>query len=197
MKAALYARVSTVDQQSIPAQLDLGREYCKQRNWEIAGEFWEKESGKNNNRKERAKILKLAATRKIDVVVVWKLDRWGRSSDDLLITLRELTNRGVAFVSLSEYIDLSTPIGKMLATVLAAFAEFTRETIVANVKMGVAAYRAKHGKWGRPPKIQAKKEKALELKAQGRTVNEICAELGVSRASYYRLAGQIEGDASL
>jgi len=187
MRAALYARVSTIDQQSIPAQLDLARDYCKQRDWRIIGEFPEKESGKKNDRQERAKIMKLAASGKIDVVVVWKLDRWGRSSDDLLITLRELTNRGVAFVSLSEYIDLSTPIGKMIATILAAFAEFTRETIVANVKMGIAAYRAKHGKWGPAPRARAKRDEILQLKREGVSAIEIAERLRIGRATVYRL----------
>ena len=186
MKAALYARVSTTDQHSIPAQLELMRDYCKQRDWEIIAEFEERETGKKDNRPERAKILNLSAARKIDAVVVWKLSRWGRSTVDLLTTLKELTNRGVAFVSLSEYLDLSTPVGRMVAGVLAVIAEFEREIINENVKMGIAAYRAKHGRWGRRPTVEEKRSLVIEMRNSFRP-DEIAKELGISRASVYRL----------
>ena len=186
MKTALYARVSTTDQQSIPAQLELMREYCKQRDWQIVGEFEEKESGKKDNRPERAKILKLSASRKIDAVIVWKLNRWGRSTVDLLTTLRELTNRGVAFISLSEYLDLSTPVGRMVAGVLAVIAEFEREIINENVKMGIAAYKAKNGRWGRRPTVEQKKEAIKQMRRSGVKPDVIAKELGISRASVYQ-----------
>jgi DNA invertase Pin-like site-specific DNA recombinase len=75
----------------------------------------------------------------------------------------------------------------MMAGILAVFAQFEREILVENVNAGIEAYRKKHGKWGRTPTAQPKKEKALQLKAEGRTVEQICKELEISRASYYRL----------
>ena len=103
------------------------------------------------------------------------------------MSLDDLQAHQVASVSLSEQLDLTSPAGRMMAGILAVFAQFEREMIVENVKAGIIAYRAKNDKWGRPPTAKLKKEKALQLKAEGRTVEQICDELKISRASYYRL----------
>lgn len=187
MKAALYARTSTRDQQSIPQQIDAMRQYAAGRGWEIVEEVTEQESGANNQRSGRARILSLARRRKIDVVCVWKLNRWGRSTVDLLLTLDELAADRVSFVSISEQLDFSTPIGRMNAGLLAVFAQFEREMIAENVRAGIAAYRRKGNAWGRPAIAPAQKEKALALKGQGVSVAEIAKELKISRASVYRL----------
>lgn len=187
MKAALYARISTRDQHSIPMQLDAMRQYAELRGWKIVAEIEEAETGKKNDRAGRDKIIRLARSGQIDVILVWKLNRWGRSTPDLLLSLEDLQAHQVAFVSLSEQLDLTSPAGRMMAGILAVFAQFEREMIVENVKAGIAAYRAKNETWGRPAKIKGKKEKALQLRAEGRTVEYICNELGISRASFYRL----------
>jgi DNA invertase Pin-like site-specific DNA recombinase len=187
MKAALYARISSRDQHSIQMQLDAMRQYAQLRGWRIIAEIEEAESGKKNDRAGREGVMRLARSGQIDVVLVWKLNRWGRSTADLLMSLDDLQAHQVAFVSLTEQLDLTSPAGRMLAGILAVFAQFEREMIVENVKAGIAAYRAKNDKWGRPPTAKRKKEKALQLKAEGRTVEQICAELKISRASYYRL----------
>jgi DNA invertase Pin-like site-specific DNA recombinase len=93
----------------------------------------------------------------------------------------------VAFVSLSEQLDLTSPAGRMMAGILAVFAQFEREMIVENVKAGIAAYRAKNQKRGRPSKTKGKKEIALQLRSEGRSIEQICFELEISRASLYRL----------
>jgi len=103
------------------------------------------------------------------------------------MSLDDLQARQVAFVSLSEQLDLTSPASRMMAGALAVFAQFEREMIVENVKAGIAAYRAKNNTWGRPPSAKNKKDKACQLKAEGRTVEQICKELEISRASYYRL----------
>lgn len=187
MKCALYARTSTRDQQSIPMQIDAMRQYAAGRGWEIVDVIEEQESGANNLRRGRAQILSLAKKRKIDVVLVWKLNRWGRSTVDLLLTLDELQAFRVSFVSICEQIDFTSPIGRMNAGILAVFAQFEREMLVENVKAGIDAYRKKKGKWGRSPIATGKKEKALTLKNQGKTPGEIAAELKISRASVYRI----------
>jgi DNA invertase Pin-like site-specific DNA recombinase len=187
MKAALYARISTRDQHSIPMQLDAMRQYAQLRGWRIVAEIEEAKSGKKNDRAGRARIMSLARSGQIDVVLVWKLNRWGRSTTDLLMSLDDLQAHQVAFVSLSEQLDLTCPAGRMMAGILAVFAQFEREMIVENVKAGIAAYRAKNDRWGRPPTTKVKKEKALQLKAEGQTVEQICKELEISRASSYRL----------
>jgi DNA invertase Pin-like site-specific DNA recombinase len=90
MKAALYARISTRDQHSIPMQLDAMRQYVQLRRWQIVAEIEEAESGKKNDRAGRERIMRLARSGKIDVVLVWKLNRWGRSTTDLLMSLDDL-----------------------------------------------------------------------------------------------------------
>jgi DNA invertase Pin-like site-specific DNA recombinase len=187
MQAALYARISTKDQHSIPMQLDAMRQYAQLRGWRIVAEIEEAESGRKNDRAGRERIMRLARSGKIDVVLVWKLNRWGRSTADLLMSLDDLQAHQVAFVSLSEQLDLTSPAGRMMAGILAVFAQFEREILVENVKAGIEAYRKKHGKWGRTPTAKQKKEKARQLRAEGRTVEQICKELEISRASYYRL----------
>ena len=110
LRAGLYARVSTHDQQTIPLQTRALREYVARRGWTIAVQVKEVGSGASQ-RELREKLLEAARRREIDVVLVWRLDRWGRSVTDLLATLQELEHLGVGFVSLTEALDLTTPGG--------------------------------------------------------------------------------------
>jgi DNA invertase Pin-like site-specific DNA recombinase len=113
-RAGLYARVSTTDQQTITLQIRALREYAVRRGWMIALQVKEVGSGASE-RQLREKLLKAARRREIDVVLVWRLDRWGRSVADLLATLQELEHLGVGFVSLTEALDLTTPAGRAMA----------------------------------------------------------------------------------
>lgn len=192
MKVALYARTSTKDQQSIPMQIDAMREHAQRRGWSIVTEVTEQETGKRNDRPGRAEVINLARSGKIDCVLVWKLNRWGRSTPDLLLSLDELQSYRCGFVSLSENLDFTTPAGRMMAGILAVFAQFEREMIVENVKAGIEAYRSKHGKWGRPPKAQNKRERVQQLKAEGYKPDQIATQLNISRSSVYRM---IQGSA--
>src|ERR671923_798945 len=110
-RAGLYARVSTNDQQTLPMQNRAMREYAVRRGWTIALQVREVNSGAAR-REAREKLLEAARRREIDVVLVWRLDRWGRSVTDLLATLQELEHLGVGFVSLTEALDLTTPAGR-------------------------------------------------------------------------------------
>ena len=124
-RAGLYARVSTQDQQTIPMQTRALREYAARRGWAIALQV--KEIGSDASQRERREqLLEAARRREIDVVLVWRLDRWGRSVTDLLATLQELEHLGVGFVSLTEALDLTTPAGRAMAGLLAVFAEFEK-----------------------------------------------------------------------
>jgi Resolvase, N terminal domain len=127
-RAGLYARVSTNDQQTIPLQIRALREYAVRRGWTIAMQIKEFGSGASQ-RQQREKLLDAARRRDVDVVLVWRLDRWGRSVADLLATLQELRHLGVGFVSLTEALDLTTPAGRAMAALLAVFAEFEREIL--------------------------------------------------------------------
>ena len=114
LRAGLYARVSTNDQQTLPMQIRALKEYVARRGWTIAMQVREIGSGAVE-RRAREQLLEAARRRDIDIVLVWRLDRWGRSVTDLLATLQELEHLGVGFVSLTEALDLTTPAGRAMA----------------------------------------------------------------------------------
>jgi hypothetical protein len=116
------------------------REYATRRGWRIALQVKEIGSGASQ-REKREQLLEAARRREIDVVLVWRLDRWGRSVTDLLATLQELEHLGVGFVSLTEALDLTTPAGRAMAGLLAVFAEFEREILRERVRAGLAHAR--------------------------------------------------------
>jgi len=128
-RAGLYARVSTNDQQTLSTQSRAMREYAARRGWTIAVNIREVGSGATK-REAREKLLEAARRREIDVVLVWRLDRWGRSVTDLLATLQELEHLGVGFVSLTEALDLTTPAGRAMAGLLAIFADNAERAIM-------------------------------------------------------------------
>ena len=125
-RVGLYARVSTEDQHTLAMQNRAMREYAARRGWTVVMQVREVNSGAVR-RQAREKLLEAARRREIDGVLVWRLDRWGRSVTDLLATLQELEHLGVAFVSLTEALDLTTPAGRAMAAMLAVFAAFERE----------------------------------------------------------------------
>ena len=129
-RAGLYARVSTDDQQTLSdAKSRVMREYAARRGWTIALQVREVNSGAAQ-REAREKLLKAARRREIDLVVVWRLDRWGQSvSQTCWRRFQELEHLGVGFVSLTEALDLTTPTGRAMAGLLAIFAEFEKEIL--------------------------------------------------------------------
>ena len=148
-RAGLYARVSTNDQQTLSMQSRAMREYAARRGWTIAVNVREVGSGAAK-REAREKLLEAARRREIDVVLVWRLDRWGRSVTDLLATLQELEHLGVGFVSLTEALDLTTPAGRAMAGLLAVFAAFEREILGERTRAGLAHARQSGKRLGRP-----------------------------------------------
>jgi DNA invertase Pin-like site-specific DNA recombinase len=168
-------------------QIEAAQKYCESRGWQIVKEIEEKRSGKQSLRPLRAEIMEMAKKGKIDVVIVWKLNRWGRDTPDILMTINELMAWNVSFVSICEQLDFTTPIGRLMVGILAVFAQFERENIVHNVKSGIAASRKKKAEWGRPPKARAKKDQVRQLKAEGVHPDAIAERLGIGRASVYRL----------
>jgi putative DNA-invertase from lambdoid prophage Rac len=148
-RAGLYARVSTHDQQTIPLQTRAMREYATRRGWRIVLQVKEIGSGASQ-RERREKLLEAACRREIDVVLVCRLDRWGRSVTDLLATLQELEHLGVGLVSLTEALDRTTPAGRAMAGLLAVFAEFEREILRERVRAGLAHARQNGQRLGRP-----------------------------------------------
>lgn len=186
LKVGLYTRVSTHDQQTLPLQLESLRDYVKQRDWQLSLEIQEVGSGAED-RPKRESLLKAARRRELDVILVWRLDRWGRSVTDLLSTLNELTELGVGFVSMTEALDLTTPTGRAMAGMLAVFAEFEREILKDRVKAGIAQARAQGKRHGRPKTASLKTHEVLELHQQGLSKSEIARRLNIGRTSVRRI----------
>lgn len=185
MEAALYARVSTTDQQTLPMQLETMREFAAKRGWKVKHEIEEIGSGAKT-RPKREELLKLARRRKVDVIIVWRLDRWGRSLADLIVSLRELTDLGVGFVSLTETLDLTTPSGRAMAGMIAVFAEFERDILRERVKAGIAHAREQGKPHGRPKTAALKGSEIKKLYEKGINNSEIARKLKISRRSVIR-----------
>jgi DNA invertase Pin-like site-specific DNA recombinase len=189
LRVALYARVSTHDQQTLPLQIRALREYAAKRRWTIVAQI--KEVGSGASQRERRETLIAAARRReIDVVLVWRLDRWGRSVADLVSTLQELQHLGVAFVSLTEALDLTTPAGRAMAGLLAVFAEFEREILRERVRAGLDHARQQGKRLGRPPSVVHCAVEAQKLNRRGSSKSEIARRLQISRTSVRRLLAQ-------
>jgi len=152
LRVGLYARVSTHDQQTLPLQLHAMREYSAKRGWTIVAQIKEIGSGAAQ-RELREALLAIARRREVDVVLVWRLDRWGRSVADLVSTLQELQHLGVGFVSLTEALDLTTPAGRAMAGLLAVFAEFERDILRERVRAGLVHARQQGKQLARPPSV--------------------------------------------
>ncbi len=189
LRVGLYARVSTLDQQTLPLQIRAMREYAAKRGWTIAAEIKEVGSGAAQ-RELRETLLTVARRREVDVVLVWRLDRWGRSVADLVSTLQELQHLGVGFVSLTEALDLTTPAGRAMAGLLAVFAEFERDILRERVRAGLAHARQQGKKLGRPPSVVHNAAEVRKLCRQGISKSEIARRLEIGRTSVRRLLAQ-------
>ncbi|MBI3698186.1 MAG: recombinase family protein [Acidobacteria bacterium] len=180
MKAALYARVSTTDQ-TCEMQLRELREYAARRGWEVTGEYvdtgW---SGAKASRPELDRLMQDARTRRFDAVLVWKLDRWGRSVADCIRTIQELASAGVRFLAVTQNLDTdeSNPMSRFLLHLLAAFAEFEREMIRERVIAGIRTAKIKGKSMGRPRRI-FRRDEALRLRAKGLSWREIARTLDI------------------
>lgn len=186
MRVALYARVSTKDQNTIPMQMKSMRALARQREWKVTMAVKEIASGAAS-RPERELILNAARAGRIDAVIVWKVDRWGRSLSDLVATLEELTKLGVSFVSVTEFFDLGTTTGKAMAGMLSVFSEFERGMLRERIKAGIAQAKKKGLPHGRPRTALRHKEKIKRLYAEGMTKAAIARKLKIGRTSVIRI----------
>ena len=186
IKVGLYARVSTQDQKTLPMQLQALRTYVRQRGWRLGLQIKDVGSGASD-RPQREQLMQAARRRELDAILVWRLDRWGRSLADLVLTLKELSDLGVGFVSLTEALDLTTPTGRALAGLLAVFAEFEREILRERVKAGIAHARKEGRPHGRPPTARRKATRVKRLYARGVSKAEIARRLKIGRTSVRRI----------
>jgi putative DNA-invertase from lambdoid prophage Rac len=188
MKAAIYARVSTVDQEP-ENQLQELRRYVEARGWSAAEYVDRGVSGAKDRRPALDQLLADAKRRRFDVLVCWRLDRLGRSLKHLITLLDELQSLGVAFVSLAEGIDATTPAGKLQMHILGAIAEFERERIRERVLAGLQRARTNGHRLGRP-KARVPIERLHTV--DGLPVDKAASTLGVSRSTIKRWRRQVQ-----
>lgn len=185
-RVALYARVSTLKGQSTDLQLDALRALCAQRQWTLAAEYVDHGvSGSKTSRPALDRMMQDVHAGKVDVVAVWKFDRFARSQQHLVTALNDFRVRGVEFVSVQEGIDTSTIAGRMVYGVIASMAEFERELIRERVVAGLAAAKRRGRKGGRP-RVRVDIGRALELHAKGFSVRATASELGIGVATLVR-----------
>jgi DNA invertase Pin-like site-specific DNA recombinase len=188
-KVALYGRVSTTDKGQDPElQLRDLRAYTKARGWKIFGEYVDRgESGAKDRRPALDRLMEDARKRRIDGILVWKLDRFGRSLKALVSTLEELRALGIQFVSYTENLDFSTPAGRAMANLIGVFAEFERDLIRERVRAGIQNAKSKGVRVGRRPLVD---ERILSMvrdrKGRGISIRSISKELGLSRSVIHR-----------
>jgi DNA invertase Pin-like site-specific DNA recombinase len=186
-KVAIYARVSTLNHgQDAGTQTREMRQFTDARGWTLADEYVDSGiSGAKDSRPELNRLMADAHKRKFDVVVVWKFDRFARSVSHLLRALETFNALGIAFISLSESLDTTTPAGKMVFTVLGAVAELERSLIAERVRAGLRNAKAKGKQLGRP-RVAVDAVRMARLRVQGRTVRQIATELGLSRSLVHK-----------
>jgi DNA invertase Pin-like site-specific DNA recombinase len=180
MRVALYGRVSTLSGQNPEMQLTELREYACRRGWEIFGEYVDLGiSGAQESRPELNRLMTDVHQRKIDAVLVWKIDRFGRSLKHLVNSLADLSAYGVAFISLRDNLDLSTPSGRLMFQIIGAMAEFERSLIQERVRAGLRNARLNGKTLGRPRRIVSSDE-MTRLRAGGASFREIARAVGAS-----------------
>lgn len=192
-RVALYARVSTKNSGQDPeTQLLALREYAKARRLEVFAEYVDIGiSGSKDSRPALNRLMADARKRRFDTVLVARFDRFARSTRHLVLALEEFNALGVDFISLSESVDTSTPMGKMVYTVIAAVAELERSLIRERVVMGLQRAKAQGKKLGRPSGTKASIKKIQRLKSQGLSIRQIASEMKVSKSTVSRLLNSV------
>jgi len=181
-RVAVYARVSTTDQSTDSQLLDL-RRYVSERGWNIFKEYVDEGiSGTKDSRPALNELMNDAKKRRFDVVLVWRFDRFARSTKHLILALEEFKNLGIDFVSYQENIDTSSPLGSAIFTIISAVAQLERDIIAERVKAGLRRARENGKKLGRPCTDVNRKE-IQELRSQGLSHRAIATQLGISHST--------------
>ncbi len=193
MSIALYARVSTKNNGQDPeTQLLALREYASARRLEVFAEYVDVGiSGSKDSRPALNRLMADARKRRFDAVLVARFDRFARSTRHLVLALEEFNALGVDFISLSESVDTSTPMGKMVYTVIAAVAELERSLIRERVVMGLQRAKAQGKRLGRPSGTKANVRKIQKLKGQGLSIRRIASEMNISKSTISRLLNTV------
>ena len=183
-RVIIYARVSTKEQ-NVDLQLTDLRQYAKARKLNVVREYIDYASGAKSDRENYKKLFDDVRKRKTDIVLVWRFDRFARSTKELINALEEFSNLGVDFISYKENIDTSTPTGKILFTMISAFAEFERAIIRERVIAGMEKARARGTRLGRPKIPPFTIQKVLEMKENGVNYKDIIKKLKIPKSTYY------------
>jgi DNA invertase Pin-like site-specific DNA recombinase len=187
MKVAIYSRCSTTDQ-SVNLQLDELRDYCKRRQWEVFAEYSDQGvSGSKESRPSLNRMLADAKRRRFDCVLVYRYDRAARSLRQLVNLLCEFDALGIAFVSLHEGVDTTTPGGRLVFGIFASIAEFERQLIIARTRSGIEAARRRGKVLGRPrrsPPVDLTVVRSL--RQSGMSWDRIATHTGITRATLQR-----------
>ena len=186
MKVAVYARVSTKEQ-DVNTQLEVLREVCQRQKYEVYYEYVDRgESGSKESRPAFDEMLKDMRARKFNCVMVYKLDRIGRSLPHLINLFTEFENKKVEFISATQNINTSTPEGKMFMRMLMVLAEYERELTVSRVKSGMDRAR-KQGKVIGRPRTGVNGGEVLRLREKGLSIRKIADKLGCSYGTVFRI----------
>jgi DNA invertase Pin-like site-specific DNA recombinase len=190
VRAALYARCSTHDKGQDPElQLVPLRDYCAKRGFTIIEEYMDNGiSGSKDHRPQLDRLFEAARKRQIDLILVWKLDRFGRSLKQLVIALEELSSLGVGFISYQDNLDLTTPQGRLMFHIIGAMAEFERELIKERVKAGIENARRKGKRIGRKaiPPVDMAKIVDAHKKAPTLSIRELARTLGFKKSIVHK-----------
>ncbi len=179
-RIGFYVRVSTADQSTDLQRREL-QAYAIARGWNEVQWYEDKATGTNTNRVQFRMLLGDARSKQLDAICVWKLDRFARSLKDLILTLQELDELGVAFVSLKDQLDLSTSAGKLMLHIVGAFGQFEADLIKERVNSGLAAARARGTKLGRPQRLDPLR--VVELRRKGMSLSQIGRALGTTKSA--------------
>jgi len=195
-KVGIYARVSTQDQSTDSQLLDL-RRYAADRGWAIYQEYTDNGiSGSVDKRPALDSLMADASKRCFDSVLVWRFDRWARSTTHLLLSLEQFRNLGIDFVSYQENIDTSSPLGSAIFTIISAVAQLERDIIRERVKMGLRRAKAQGKQLGRP-RVVVDADRIAALRVKGWSWSMISTELDVSKGTaqraFYALAQKPQG----
>jgi len=190
-RIAIYARVSTADQSTESQLLDL-RRYVSERGWNTFKEYVDEGiSGTKDSRPALNELMNDAKKRRFDVVLVWRFDRFARSTKHLILALEEFKNLGVDFVSFQENIDTSSPLGSAIFTIISAVAQLERDIIAERVKAGLR--RAKeNGKTLGRPRVKVDLDQVKALHSQGYSTRAIAQELGLTKSTAANLVNSTE-----
>ena len=183
-RAVLYARVST-SSQDVSSQLYALRAFAEQRGYKITEEYCDVGSGAKRDRPVLAELMKAAERRMFDYVLVFRFDRYARSTVHLIESLMAFRKLGIGFISYSENIDTESPLGEALFTIISALASLERSIIRERVINGIANARAKGKVLGRPTTVD--RLKVRELRAKGYSLKKIAEELGITKSAVSKI----------